>query len=53
MKHFASIHHPKKNTTMVELFAGSSGMALLLIATPPHGNLIAMGWSRAHKKVFL
>jgi hypothetical protein len=41
---FASIHHPKKNTTMGEPFAGSNGMAILLIATPP-GNIIAMGWS--------
>ncbi len=27
---FESIHHPKKNTTMAELNAGSSGMAIVI-----------------------
>jgi hypothetical protein len=32
------INQPKKNTAMVELFSGSSGMAIVNQLTPPQGT---------------
>jgi hypothetical protein len=37
---------------MVEPFAWSSGMAIVLMPTP-HGNLFTMGWSRVLRKDFI
>jgi hypothetical protein len=36
---FESIHHPKKNTTMVKPNAGSSGMAIVINSCPPQEPL--------------
>ncbi len=45
------VNYPKKNTNMVELFAGPASWLWYLLP-PPHGNLLAVGWLRALTKGF-